>query len=201
VEPTKGDVDATESEVIRRVRSGDAEAFAIVVERHAGSLYRLAYRIVGSPQRAEDVVQEALLRAYRALDRFDVRLELAPWLHRIAANAAIDELRRARRETPLAVDDGAGGWRELEPESSDPGPERRVAAAEAGRATERALAELSPDERAAFVLRHVEGRSIAEISRLLGKRDNATKQSIFRAVRKLRRALALWTEVPSEELA
>ena len=194
-------MDATDSEVILRVRRGDGDAFAVVVERHARSLYRLAYRIVGSAERAEDVVQEALLRAYRALDRFDERLELAPWLHRIAANVAIDELRRSRREAPFGAEDSAGTWRELEPESPEPGPERRLTAAEAGRATERALAGLSADERAAFVLRHVEGRTIAEISRLLGKRDNATKQSIFRAVRKLRRALAVWTEVRSEELA
>jgi RNA polymerase sigma-70 factor (ECF subfamily) len=68
-------------------------------------------------------------------------------------------------------------------------------------ATERALGQLSPDERAAFVLRHLEGRSIAEIGRTLGKGDNATKQSIFRAVRKLRRALVGFTEVAREELA
>ena len=72
----------------------------------------------------------------------------------------------------------------------DAGPERQALAAEIRQRTDAALAELSPSERAAFVLRHYEGRSIAEISSAHGKRDNATKQSIFRAVRKLRSALA-----------
>ena len=71
-----------------------------------------------------------------------------------------------------------------------PDPEHRALASEIGRRTREALEDLTPTERAAFLLRHYEGRSIAEISSTLGKRDNATKQSIFRAVRKLRAALA-----------
>jgi len=194
-------VNEIERDAIRRTRAGDPDAFAPLVELHSASLYRLAMRIVGRPERAEDVVQEALLRAFRALHQFDDRAEVAPWLHRIAANVAIDELRRSRREAPLAVADGDGGWREPELATVEPAPDRRASAAEAGAAAARALDGLSPDERTAFVMRHLEGCSIAEISRALGKRDNATKQSIFRAVRKLRRALAAWTEVPREELA
>jgi len=196
-----------ERAAIRETRAGNPDAFAVLVRLHSRTLYRLAVRIVGDPERAEDVVQEALLRAFRALDRFDDRGEILPWLRRIAANAAIDELRRRRREQPLA-DESPGPWRESGdghparlPASTEPSPDRRTASAQVGRAARRALAGLSPDERAAFLLRHVEGCSIAEISRALGKRENATKQSIFRAVRKLRRSLAAWTEVRREELA
>ena len=186
---------------VRSAKAGDAEAFAVVVRLHARPLFRTAVRIVGSEPAAEDVVQETLLRAYRAIGRFDESAELAPWLQRIAINAAIDELRRAQREAPLARRGPDGEWADLEPASAAPSPEREAASARLGAAAARALDRLSPDERTAFVLRHLEGRPIADIARALGKRENATKQSIFRAVRKLRRALAAWTEVPREELA
>lgn len=193
-----------ERAAIHDTRAGDPDAFAVLVRLHSRALYRLAARIVGHPERAEDVVQEAFLRAFRALDRFDDRGEILPWLRRIAANAAIDELRRARREEPLGGEEHweRGDWEASRlPPSVEPSPDRRAASAQVGRAARRALSGLSPDERAAFLMRHVEGCSIAEISRALGKRENATKQSIFRAVRKLRRSLAAWTEVRREELA
>lgn len=193
----------TELDAVRRAKAGDADAFAVVVERYSRPIFRTAVRIVGSAAAAEDVVQETLLRAYRAIGRFDERAELAPWLQRIAVNTAIDELRRARRRAPFAFRDETGQWRDLEPACEAPSPEREASSSRLGTAVARALDRLSPDERAAFVLRHLEGRPIAEIARVLGKRDNATKQSIFRAVRKVRSALGPWMEmeVPREELA
>ncbi len=188
-----------ERSALRRVRAGDQDAFQTVVRLHAGSVFRVAARIVGGTA-AEDVVQETFLRAFRALDRFDESLELAPWLHRIAANAAIDELRRSQRLVSLS--EGEDRLSTIpEPASDEPSPARLALSNEMGRAALAALDRLSPAERTAFVLRHFEGQSIGEISRALGKRENATKQSIFRAVRKLRRALVAWTEVPCEELA
>ncbi len=190
-----------EREAIRRVRAGDADAFALLVRIHSRSLHRLAARVLGGGEGADDVVQETFLRAFRTLDRFDDALPLAPWLHRIAANAAIDQLRRSRREVALGFDDSGEEHRELSPPDGAPAPDRRASSAEVARAARRALSGLSPTERAAFLLRHCDGHSIAEISSALGKGDNATKQSIFRAVRKLRRALEPWTEVSREELA
>jgi RNA polymerase sigma-70 factor (ECF subfamily) len=190
-----------ERQAVARAKAGDGDAFGVVVRLHSRTLFRTAARIVGSAATAEDVVQETFLRAYRALARFDERHELLPWLQRIAVNAAIDEVRRVHREAPLGRRDADGEWNALDPADVAPSPEREAASAAVGRAAARALGDLSEDERTAFVLRHLEGRPIAEISRALGKGDNATKQSIFRAVRKLRRALAAWTEVPREELA
>jgi RNA polymerase sigma-70 factor (ECF subfamily) len=190
-----------ERQAVARAKAGDGDAFGVVVRLHSRTLFRTAARLVGSAAAAEDVVQETFLRAYRALARFDDRHDLLPWLQRIAVNAAIDEVRRAHREMPLGRRDADGEWSDLDPADAAPSPEREAASAGIGRAAARALGDLSEDERTAFVLRHLEGRPIAEISRALGKGDNATKQSIFRAVRKLRRALAAWTEVPREELA
>ena len=187
---------------IRRVRAGDPDAFEALVAAHSRAVRRICWRIVGESAAAEDAAQEAFLRAYRFLDRFDDRAEFSTWLHRIAVNAAIDELRKRKRERsfreelPPAEEDSAA------PEfaSAEPAPDRRAIASELARAAQVALGALSPDERTAFVLRHYEGRSIAEIGAALGKRENATKQSIFRAVRKLRRALAPLMEQPHEAI-
>ncbi len=187
---------------IRRVRAGDPDAFEALVAAHSRAVHRICWRIVGESAAAEDAAQEAFLRAYRFLDRFDDRAEFSTWLHRIAVNAAIDELRKRKRERsfreelPPAEEDSAA------PEfaSAEPAPDRRAIASELARAAQVALGALSPDERTAFVLRHYEGRSIAEIGAALGKRENATKQSIFRAVRKLRRALAPLMEQPHEAI-
>lgn len=187
---------------IRRVRAGDPDAFEALVAVHSRAVHRICWRIVGDSTAAEDAVQETFLRAYRFLARFDDRAEFGTWLHRIAVNAAIDELRKRRRETTfreeLPPDEEDAAAPPLA--SAEPQPDRRAIASELARAAQAALGGLSPDERTAFVLRHYEGRSIAEIAAALGKRDNATKQSIFRAVRKLRRALAPLMEQPHEAL-
>lgn len=180
-------MDEIEAQLVERARRGEAEAFRRLVERHSPRLFRLAFRITGDEQAAEDAVQEALLRAYRALPRFDARSQFGTWLHRIAVNAALELARKGRRR---AHEERGEGTDDLAPlPSPEPGPDRRVQSLEVERAVRSALAELSPMERTAFVLRHFEGRSIAEICGALGIGQSAGKQAIFRAVKKLRRVL------------
>ena len=170
--------------LVQQARKGDAEAFRVLVERHSAKVFRLAWRITGDETAAEDAVQETFLRAYRSLHRFDSRSQFGTWLHRIAANTAIETMRKARR----FQSETTPGDPEPLP-SSEPGPERAALSQEVQRSVQTALGELSPMERTAFVLRHFEGRPISEICRHLGLRESAGKQAIFRAVRKLRRAL------------
>src|SRR3954470_1500462 len=90
-------MDATEgAAVLARARQGDGDAFRALVERHSRSVYRLAYRMTGNEQDAEDVVQESFLRAYRQLGRFESRANFGTWLYRITANCSVD-LMRARQ--------------------------------------------------------------------------------------------------------
>ncbi|HEY6554769.1 MAG TPA: sigma-70 family RNA polymerase sigma factor, partial [Vicinamibacteria bacterium] len=79
------------------IRAGDQEAFRLLVERHSHALFRLAYRMTGNEHDAEDVVQEALVKAYRGLDRFEERAEVGTWLYRITSNCAFDLLRSRQR--------------------------------------------------------------------------------------------------------
>lgn len=178
---------------LERARKGDEEAFRELVERHGTDVFRLAYRLTGSRENAEDVVQETFLKAYRSLHRFDARSAFGTWIHRIAANCALDHLRRVdrRREASKAEDD-------RDPfdlvESGEPGPLRHTLSSEVERRLAAGLGALTPMERTAFVLRHFEERSIAEIGRALGTRTSATKQAVFRAVGKLRRELLPFLE-------
>src|SRR5215470_8925757 len=183
-------MDATEAAAtLARARQGDSEAFRELVERHSRSVFRLAYRMTGNEQDAEDVVQESFLRAYRQLGRFESRANFGTWLYRIVANCSVDLMRarQARHDQSRAesLDEAA----DL-PAGDNPGPERLARSAEISTRVREALAGLSPLERAAFTLRHHEGRSIDEISRMLGLGTSAAKHSVFRAVKKLRVALA-----------
>ncbi len=158
--------------------------FHQLVELYAPRLYRLAYRMTRQAQDAEDLVQETFLRAYRAWPQFDARASASTWLHRICVNAGLDWLRRQRTQPQTPAGDDPP-----EAVSAGPDPERLALSREARRRIGAALAELSPNERAAFALRHCEHWSIAEIAMALGLRESAAKNTIFRGVRKLRRAL------------
>jgi len=168
------------------VRGGDADAFRLLVDRQSRAIFRLAFRMTGNEQDAEDVVQETFFKAYRQLERFEARANFGTWLYRIGINCALDVLRqRPRREQQPALE---GQEEPIEPDSA-PSPERLAFGAEVQSKVTGALRELSAAERAAFLLRHFEGQSIEEIGRMLGLRTSATKHTVFRAVQKMRRAL------------
>src|SRR6185436_68635 len=167
---------------------GDLDVFLSLIERHRRYLYNLAFRITGNEQDAKDVVQDALLNAYLHLEGFENRADLRTWLNGILVNCAIDHLRGIRRRPdmyePQPITDVAETVA-----SSTPDPERLVANADWRRQVAAVMKTMSPLERVTFVLRHFEGRSIAEISETVGIGTNAAKQHIFRAVRKIRLAL------------
>ena len=189
MEGTDADADA-----VARFRAGDESAFRALVDRHSRAVFRVAFRMTGNEQDAEDVVQETFLKAYRNLARFEERARFASWLHRIAANCAYDAL-RARRKGHESIDETRPmGEDEERPAmdlpSDDPAPDRLVFGGEVRRKVTVAMARMSAVEKSAFALRHFEGCSIEEIGRALDLDQSATKHSIFRAVRKVRDVLS-----------
>jgi RNA polymerase sigma-70 factor (ECF subfamily) len=175
---------------VAKVCGGDGTAFQSLVERHSKYVFHVAYRLTGSSQDAEDVVQETFLKAYRQLSRFEARADFRTWLHRIAVNCSIDYI-RARRSREIGHDasdleDAASADVSL---SAQPAPDRLALSAEIDERVREALDGLTKMERAAFMLRHVEGRPIREVADALGLKTEAAKNSIFRAVRKMRAAL------------
>lgn len=181
---------------VAEARSGNAEAFRALVDRHSRAVYRLAFRMTGNEHDAEDLVQETFLRAARQLHRFDRRASFGTWLFRIASNCSVDLLRsrksrdkgRVDLSNAKSLDESANDpWERIA--GSDPSPERLSMSNEVNRLLAPAMRQLTEMERSAFVLRHYEGWSVEEIGRALRVRPNAAKHSIFRAVQKLRRVL------------
>ncbi len=170
----------TDAELIGQIRAGDKGAYQYLVERHGRTLFRVAYRITRNEGDSEDAVQESFLRAYRNLDRFDERASFGTWIQRIAANYSLDLVRRRKRvveqgdEFPEVVD-------------TAPQPDRLLESARIRETLGRGMESLSEQEREAFVMRHIEGQSIPEISERLSIGSSAAKHSVFRAVEKLRR--------------
>lgn len=177
---------------IAKARSGDPAAFRHLVDANSATLFRACTRITGDRALAEDALQEAFLNAFRHLADFDGRSQFSTWLYRIAVNAALAQVRKRRYlEVTLPESDDTTL---LDAADHSPTPDRHAMSAEIRRDVETELARMTPIERAAFVLRHQEGRSLEEISAALSLNVSAAKQAIFRAVRKLRAAL----EAPGE---
>ncbi len=181
-----------DTQTVAQARAGDADAFRRLVERHSRDVFRLAYRMTRNEHDAEDVVQEAFLRAYRNLDRFEERSNFGSWVYRIAANCAYDSLRARDRRQESALhetsDDTSDGPAPELP-SDAPTQDRLVFGGEVRRRVGLAMRRMSALEKSAFTLRHFEGMSIEEIGRALDLDASAAKQSVFRAVRKVRESL------------
>lgn len=184
-------MDEADVAVIDRVRSGEKEAYRLLVERHSRNVFRLAFRMTGNEQDAEDVVQETFLRAYRQLKNYESRASFATWLFRIAANYSLDLIRSRNRHhenREAGSPEGEFDMMQSIPAQS-PTPDRLAMSGQVQERITGALRNLTAQERTAFILRHYEGLSIEEIGNTLGTGSNATKHSIFRAVQKLRRSL------------
>jgi RNA polymerase sigma-70 factor (ECF subfamily) len=169
-------MEGSDAAAVARARAGDREAFRVLVEKHSRNVFRLAFRMTRNEEDAEDVVQETFLKAYRNLHRFAGRSEFSTWVHSIAANCALDLLRRRapreERTRPLETE-------AFEAAASDASPERALFGSEVGSQVARSLDRLSDMERSAFVLRHFEGRTIAEIGRTLGGRAAPRRTAFF----------------------
>jgi RNA polymerase sigma-70 factor (ECF subfamily) len=186
-------MDGGDAVLVAQALGGDRDAFRVLVERHSRTLFRLSFRMTGNEQDAEEVVQETMLRAYRRLDKFEARANFGTWLYRIGVNCSLDLMRKRRPELKrrqLAKDGDTEMQDPLETAvSNDPGPDRLILSGELGEQVRVAMMQLSPVERTAFVMRHFEGNSIEEIGQTLGLGAGATKNSVFRAVQKLRQHL------------
>jgi RNA polymerase sigma-70 factor, ECF subfamily len=170
--------------------SRDDSEFRALVERHSRTIFKLAYRMTGNEHDAEDVVQETFMRAYRRLSQFKNESDMGTWLYRIGVNSAIDYIRARQRHVS-----GRDSLQDLDAKCGDslrtnePSPDRLVLSGEMRERISAALAGLTPNERAALVLRHFEGCAIQEVAGILHVRKNAAKHTVFRAVKKLRKAL------------
>jgi RNA polymerase sigma-70 factor, ECF subfamily len=174
-----------EGELIRRCRTGDPGAFAEFACQHRAMVYRLALGIVRSPDDAEDVAQEALLRAHRAFGRYDVSREPAGWLRAITVNCAISHCRRGQRNRRLLATGGL-----LEAQRSPARPEQQLAEEETRTRVGAAIDRLPPRQRAAITLFALDDLSLRDVALAMGCSVGAVKTHLHRARERLGEALA-----------
>jgi len=176
-----------DEELIRRVRAGDAAAFDALVDRYYGACLRFAWRSLGERDDAEDVVQEALVRAYRALRRGRSPREFRPWLLGIVLNRCRSHARRTRRRRLLFE----RWWARQDPETLRVHPADGAANDDLDPRLKAALAALRPKLREAFLLKHVEQLRYEEMAEITGASVSALKMRVKRASEQV---LALLTE-------
>jgi RNA polymerase sigma-70 factor (ECF subfamily) len=187
---------ATEDELIREAQRGSRAAFEALVRQYDQPVLRLALRLTGSEQDAQDIHQEAFLKAYRYLANFRFECSFYTWIYRIVTNLCLDHLRRrkSRREEQSVVVDSSGGEMDLLSNVSDDrsmaNPDRELERKLLGDRIQEALGHLTPRERMVFELKHYQGLRLRTIGEMLNTTEETAKNTLFRATRKLRTNLA-----------
>lgn len=183
-------MEPSDQELVKRVAGGEREAFAAIVERHAPSLYRLARSMGKNADDAEDVVQEALLAAYRGIGAFDGRSSLKTWLAKIVIKRSISAWRKDKRHRGVASLDLFRDEEAAARPGSSSGPMQ--SAVDQRLDLEQVLPRLSPEFRAVFVLREIQGLSYTEIGQALGIPPGTVDSRLYRARAELRKLLAAY---------
>ena len=185
-----------DDELIREAQKGHRAAFDTLVRRYDQSVIRLALHMLGNEQDAQDVHQEAFIKAYRHLGNFRFECSFYTWLYRIVTNLCLDQLRRrkSRREDPSTLVDASGDEMDLLANVSDDrsmaNPARELERKQMGDRIREALDKLTPRERMVFELKHYQGLKLRTIGEMLSTTEETAKNTLFRATRKLRTNLA-----------
>lgn len=177
----------SDQQLAQRVRSGNLEAFGELVRRYQQSVFNVCYRLLGERRAAEDLAQEAFLRAYQRFDSFQNERPFGPWMRRVAANLCYNHL-QSRAQSEMVYELGAeDAW---QPASPQPGPEAALLQREASELIRQALLGLPAHYRAVIELRHFQDLSYAEIAETLNLPLSDVKTHLFRARKQLAQTLA-----------
>jgi len=188
-----------DARLVRRAQQGDAAAFEELVRNYDRTVLRLATHLTNSTEDAQDIYQEAFLRAYRNIGRFRFECSFYTWIYRIVTNLCCDHLRRKQLHDRYAYSEPYSGNGEERDETvlerasdqrADASPERAALNGELRKSILRALTKLSARERMVFELRHYEGLKLQTVAALLKTTENTVKNTLFRATHKLRLQLA-----------
>jgi len=195
-----GQTGTQEEGLVRLAQSGDRAAFETLVRHYDQPVLRLAIHLTGSAEDARDIYQEAFLRAYRNLDKFRFESSFYTWIYRIVTNLCLDHLRRKQVRSSVAVEpehtDEDTKYVEIDEAAnsrSNTDPERDLMQRELGVRIARALAKLTPRERAVFEMKHYHGLKLRSIGESLHTSEETAKSTLFRATEKIRAALAEMT--------
>jgi RNA polymerase sigma-70 factor (ECF subfamily) len=187
---------APEMELIREAQSGSRAAFDALVRQYEHQVLRLALHLTGSEHDAEDIYQEAFLKAYRYIGNFRFECSFYTWIYRIVTNLCLDQLRRkkTRREDHAVVMDHSGDeidrLASVSDDRSFSNPAKELDRKVLGERIQAALVKLTPRERMVFELKHYQGLRLRTIGEMLSTTEETAKNTLFRATKKLRTQLA-----------
>lgn len=187
---------AQEAELIRAAQKGSRAAFDALVRQYEHQVLRLALHLTGSEHEAEDIFQEAFLKAFRYLGNFRFECSFYTWIYRIVTNLCLDQMRRrkTRREDAAVVVDHSGEEIDVLASVSDnrsfSNPARELDRKVLGESIQAALEKLTPRERTVFELKHYQGLRLRTIGEMLNTTEETAKNTLFRATKKLRAQLA-----------
>ncbi len=174
-----------DKQTVQRASQGDKQAFRLIVLHYAQAVNRLAYRYTADASYAEDIAQETFIKAFQAINRYQPQAKFSTWLLRITTNSAIDYLRKANRQMATSLD-----TEDLQHDIPDHGLNTEDHL-DLNQRLSKAMSDLSDVERLAITMKHHQGYSIDETAKVLNIKSNACKQTIFRAVQKLRKQLTV----------
>jgi len=186
-----------DAELIREAQKGSRAAFDVLVRQYDQAVLRLAMHLTGSEQDAQDIHQEAFLKAYRHIGSFRFECSFYTWIYRIVTNLCLDLLRRrkTRREDPSVIIDSTGEEHDTMVNVSDDramaNPAREFDRKILAEKIQTALATLTPRERTVFELKHYQGLRLRTIGEMLNTTEETAKNTLFRATRKLRTQLSV----------
>ena len=189
----KAGEDTSELALVQAAKKGDLEAFSELVKRYDRNIFRIAQHITHNEEDAQDVVQEAFLKAYQNLEQFQGNSKFYTWLVRIAVNEALMKLRRRRTDRTVSIDEDVEtdeGTMPREVADWSPNPEQLYGQSELSEILKKTIQGLPPGFRTVFVLRDVEGLSTEETGEMLGLSIPAVKSRLLRARLQLRERLA-----------
>jgi RNA polymerase sigma-70 factor (ECF subfamily) len=192
LQPAPKALPVPDEELVRRVQAGNNEAFEELVKRYERKVYNIAYRLMGNERDASEVLQDAFLRAYRFLPKFQFKSSFFTWLYRIATNVSLTKLRKREKVQLVSIDEPANADGDLPLEIPDYryNPEKMMKQRQLREALQKAVDELPPDYRSVVVLRDLEGLSNEEVSKVLSLSVAAVKSRLHRGRLELRKVLA-----------
>ncbi|RSN26729.1 RNA polymerase subunit sigma-70 [Streptomyces sp. WAC 05977] len=180
-----GETVLDDATLVARARDGEIRAYEQLVLRFQGPMYRLALRMLGNKGDAEDVVQEVFLVAWRRLDQLQEDAAFVGWLYRMTTNRCLNVIRARKPVADVELD-------QQESAGSAGRPERAAETSAQMTALTGALDELTPEQRACWLLREVHGRSYEEIAKAIGATTTAVRGRIARARAQLAEVMAPW---------
>ncbi len=187
---------ASETELIREAQAGSRAAFDALVKQYEQQVLRLALHLTGSEHDAEDIYQEAFLKAFRYIGNFRFECSFYTWIYRIVTNLCLDQLRRrkTRKEDQAVIVDQSGDeidvLSSVSDERSFSNPAKELDRKLLGARIQAALDKLTPRERMVFELKHYQGLRLRTIGEMLNTTEETAKNTLFRATKKLRSQLA-----------